>query len=102
MKLRRALIPPRTIQSDVGGSLPNGPFRVRVPLFGLKVIYSEGEHKLTIPLEVGLDGSFDIGTALIRTWDDSSIRFEANQVRTIERNIFAAFDKLHIRYTNRH
>jgi hypothetical protein len=72
--------------------LADGPFRVRVRATGFNLVYSEGQNKLTLPLEFGLDGSCNVGAALIRHWDGSSQMFQKAQKFTIERNIFAALD----------
>jgi hypothetical protein len=100
MKLRRVLFHRRTVEGETGGILANGPFRVKYPTFGFKLIYSEREHKLTLPIEIGLDRSCTVGTALIRHWDGTSDAFEKDQISSIEKNIFAALDKMHIRCTN--
>jgi hypothetical protein len=100
MKLRRILFHPRTVQSETGGALADGPFRVKLATVGFKLIYSEGECKLTLPVEYGLDGSCNIGTVFIRHWNGSSEIFGKDQIFTIEKNIFAALDHMHIRYTN--
>ena len=100
MKLRRALLHPRTSKSETGGILADGPFRVQLAIFGSKLTYCEGDQKLTLPVEYGLNGSCDIGTALVRHWDDSREPFGKDQIFTIEQNIFAALDFMCVRYTN--
>ena len=100
MSLRKRKFAYRTAQSDTGGVLNDGPYRVKLTAFGGKLIYAEGDHKLTLPVEYGLDGSCNIGTALIRNWEGSPEKFDANQKFTIEKNIFAGLDYLHVRYSN--
>jgi hypothetical protein len=79
--------------------LADGPLRVTFAPFGFKLIYSEGQYKLTLPVEFGLDCSCNIGTVFIGT-GMARQRCSKEEVFTIEKNIFAALDHLHIRYTN--
>ena len=53
IRLRRDLLHPRAIQSDAGGVLANGPFHVRVEVFGRDIVYEEGQNKLTLPVDFG-------------------------------------------------
>jgi hypothetical protein len=96
--LHRGYLRRRTVTSDEGGILKNGPFSVKLQNF--RLVYREGDHSLTLPVEPLLDGSQDIGTALIRHWDQSSAPFGKDQVEAIKRNIFAALNHMGARYTN--
>lgn len=98
LKFHRVLFCFSTVQSETGGVLADGPFRVKYG--ALRLIYTEGGHKLTLPVEPGLDSSCNIGTVFIRHWDGSSEIFEKDYVSKIKRNIFASLDYMHIRYTN--
>ena len=69
-------------------------------MFGFNLIYSEKGHKLTVPVEFGLDRSCNIGTAVIRHWDGSADVLARDQIIAIEKNIFDGLDYLGIRYTN--
>ena len=80
--------------------LANGPFKVRVEVFGSDLVYREGEHKLTLPVDFGWAGGCVVVTGAIRRWDGSSDTFDKGQIATIERNIFAALEHLQIRYLN--
>ena len=100
MRLRRLLFHYRTVEASSGGVFANGPFRVKLTVFGFRLIYSEGQSKLTLPVEYGLHGSCNVGTACIRHWDGSSETFDKSQTVIIENNIFAALDHMHVRYTN--
>jgi hypothetical protein len=100
MNFKSTLLQRRAVQSDTGGVIANGPFRVRLTTFGSKLIYSERDHKLTLPVEYGLDRSCNIGASLIRRWDDSSEQFRKDQISAIDKNIFLALDHMHVKYTN--
>jgi hypothetical protein len=93
MKLRRVFFAIRTVRSDSGGIVENGPFCVR--LRSLKVIHMEGEHQLTIPLEPSY---CQIGEAGIRHWDGSSKPFQEYEVSKIKYNIHAVLDHMHEKY----
>ena len=100
MNFRRPFLSRHTVDADGGGVIGNGPFRVKLRAFTLT--YVEGQQKLTLPVELltGKTADYNIGTNLIRHWDDSAEVFQASEKFTIENNIFAALDYMRIRYTN--
>ena len=100
IRLRRDLLHPRAVQSNAGGVLADGPFRVKVEVFGSDLIYQEGNRKLTLPVEFGWGGGCVVETESIRRWDDANEAFNPVQIATIERNVFAALNHLRIRFRN--
>ena len=98
IRLRRDLFHPRAVQSNAGGVLANGPFRVKVEVFGSDLVYQEGERKLTLPVEFGWGGSCRVETGSIQRWDGTAEIFRNEQRSTIKKNIFAALNHLRIRY----
>lgn len=88
----------RTVLSDGGGVIENGPFSVILRNFTLT--YVEGDQKITIPVEVMLRGHCEIGTTWIRCWDNSDTAFSVNQIFTIKQNIFSALDFMKVHNTN--
>ena len=99
IRLRRDLFHPRAVQSDAGGVLANGSFRVKLEVFGSDLIYQEGARKLTIPVDFGGGGGgCAVQTGASRGWDNSSEIFGKEQRSTIERNICSALDHLRICY----
>lgn len=99
MRFYRSPLRPRTIWSETGGVRGTG-FKVKLGNF--KLTYSEENHTLTIPVELlqGNGSDYNIGTALIRRWDNSRDDFGSDQVWVIKNNIFAALDHMGIRYSN--
>lgn len=100
IRLRRDLLHPRAVQSNSGGVLGNGAFRVKVEVFGSDLVYQEGERKLTLPVEFGIAGSCLVNSQSIRRWDDAPVDLDPHQISLIERNIFAALNHLRIRFQN--
>lgn len=100
MNFKRRLFSRKTVQSDCGGVIGSGPFCVKLQF--LRLIYTERGHKLTIPVEPlrGRVADCEIGTALIRHWDNSKDPFRTDQIFTINQNIFAALDFMNVRYAN--
>lgn len=99
MNLHRSFLRRRTVWSDTGGISNNG-FKVELATF--KLVYSEDRRTLTLPVELlqGKTADYNIGTALIQHWDNSSEHFGDDQILTIKRNIFAALDYMGTRYSN--
>jgi hypothetical protein len=97
MKLRRVWFAIRTVRSDSGGIIENRPFCVKLGF--LKLIYREGEQKLTLPVEplLGPDQR-QIGVGVIRHWDGSSEPFQEYDRSKITYNIYAALDRMHEKY----
>ena len=91
---------PRGVRSSTGGVLAGGPFYVKVEVFGSDLVYREGNHTLTLPVEFGSGGSCLVETDAIRHWDGTFDIFDKVQVATIARNVFAALDHLRIRHPN--
>ena len=100
VKLRRELLHPRAVQSNAGGVLANGPYRVRVEVFRADLVYQEGKHELTIPVEFWQGGGCVVDIDAIRRWDSAAEAFAKDQIATIQRNILGALDHLRIRYLN--
>ena len=72
--------------------------KFKVVLGNFKLVYSEDECRLTIPVELllGKTADYHIGTAVIRHWDNSSEPFRNDQIATIKTNIFVALDHIQI------
>jgi hypothetical protein len=100
MHFRRSLLHRKTVESDSGGILNDGPFIVKLGNF--KLIYRERGHRFQIPVELlqGKDVDCNIGTSLIRQWGDPLETLNKEQVAAVSANIFAALDYMHIRYSN--
>jgi hypothetical protein len=97
IRLHRDLFHPRAVRSGSGGVLANGPFRMKVEMFGSDLIYEEGGYKLTLQVQFGRGGHCVVDMDSIQCWDGASERLDPRDTAIIQRNIFLALDHLRIR-----
>ena len=99
MTFSQGLFSPRTVTSDTGGIIGNGPFLVRLGNF--RLLYREGRHSLKIPVEL-LNGNpnYSVGSDLIKQWDSPYESLSRDQVHIVRNNIFEALDFMGARYSN--
>jgi hypothetical protein len=100
MNLKRRLFSWRTAHSDGGGVINDEPFYVKMRF--RRLIYSEGDHTLTVHVEplLGRIADCAVDITMIRHWDGSQEALRSDQIFIIKQNIFAALDFLKIRDAN--